>query len=141
MWGVLCFFFFQVSPYTGRIHLYSCIPGKDTRPRPLFENFRQEELDLLHASVDDKEKAYKCIKDDPAYSHVLQSFVNEWNSLRPIKQKKLMGKPLQLPLSTELCYLNENINYDNEVCIVVIFPHPWPSVWLDPKLFIALPPF
>ncbi|XP_019200029.1 PREDICTED: DNA annealing helicase and endonuclease ZRANB3 isoform X3 [Ipomoea nil] len=105
---------FEVSPYTGRIHLYSCIPGKDTRPRPLFENFRQEELDLLHASVDDKEKAYKCIKDDPAFSHVLQSFVNEWNSLRPIKQKKLMGKPLQLPLSTELCYLNENINYDNE---------------------------
>ncbi|CAH9120943.1 unnamed protein product [Cuscuta epithymum] len=105
---------FEVSPYTGRIHLYSCIPGRDTRPRPLLENFRQEELNLLPFPVDSEEKVYKCIKDDPAYYHVLKSFVDEWNSLRPIQQRKLMGKPLQLPLSTELFCLIENNNYDNE---------------------------
>ncbi|VFQ74958.1 unnamed protein product [Cuscuta campestris] len=105
---------FEVSSYTGRIHLYACIPGIDTRPRPLFENFRQEELNFPSFPVDNEEKNYKCIKDDPAYNHVLKSFVDEWNSLRPIKQRKLMGKPLQLPLSTELCCLNDNIDYDDE---------------------------
>ncbi|XP_059641491.1 uncharacterized protein LOC132283544 [Cornus florida] len=105
---------FEVSQYTGRIHLYSCIPGVDARPRPLFENFRPEELESQNLPADnDKKVPYKSIKDNPAYRHALVAFCSEWNSLRPIVQKKLLAKPLQLPLSIELCYLNESLNHDN----------------------------
>ncbi|KAK6920937.1 HNH endonuclease [Dillenia turbinata] len=106
---------FEVSQYTGRIHLYSCISGCDSRPRPLFENFRPEDLDLLNPPTadDSKKENTKFIKDNPAYKHVLMAFVREWNYLRPIEKRKLFGKPLQLPLSVELCCLNESINHDN----------------------------
>ncbi len=111
---------FQVSQYTGRIHLYSCIPGTDLRPRPLFENFRPEELDLLNsqAAEDNKGATFKSFKDNPAYRHVLLAFVNEWNELRPIDRRKLVGKPLQLPLTVELSYLSEGINHNNGVCLI-----------------------
>ncbi|XP_052180082.1 uncharacterized protein LOC127793271 isoform X4 [Diospyros lotus] len=89
---------FEVSQYTGRIHLYSCIPGIDSRPRPLFENFRLEELESPNLN--------------PAYRHALLEFVSDWNNLRPIDRSKLLVKPLQLPLSIELCYLKENLNHN-----------------------------
>ncbi|KAK8694990.1 hypothetical protein V6N13_072533 [Hibiscus sabdariffa] len=105
---------FEVSPYTGRIHLYSCIPGKDFRPVPLFENFRQEEIELENdLACDNKETVSKYFKDNPTYRHALLAFIDEWNKLRPIEQRKLRGKPLQLPLSVELCYLKESINHNS----------------------------
>ncbi|KAJ4713121.1 DNA annealing helicase and endonuclease ZRANB3 [Melia azedarach] len=94
---------FEVSQYTGRIHLYSCIPGNDSRPRPLFQSFRPEELD-------NKERISQYLKENPAYRHAILAFISDWNMLRPIEQTKLLGKPLQLPLSVELCYLKETIN-------------------------------
>ncbi|KAE8731957.1 hypothetical protein F3Y22_tig00002338pilonHSYRG00223 [Hibiscus syriacus] len=105
---------FEVSQYTGRIHLYSCIPGKDLRPVPLFENFRQEEIELENAlASDNKDTVCKYFKVNPAYRHALLAFIDEWNKLRPIEQRKLRGKPLQLPLSVELCYLKESINHNS----------------------------
>ncbi|KAK3021011.1 hypothetical protein RJ639_045142 [Escallonia herrerae] len=105
---------FEVSQYTGRVHLYSCIPGVDSRPRPLFENFRPEEvLTQDSPSEDCEEMVYKCIKDDPRYRHALLAFISEWSSLRPIDRRKLRTKPLQLPLSIELCCLNESLNHDS----------------------------
>lgn len=56
------------------------------------------------------------LKDNPAFVKTFQSFSNEWNGLRPIQQNKLLGKPLQLPLSLELCYLKESINHGSGVC-------------------------
>ncbi|KAG8496693.1 hypothetical protein CXB51_007940 [Gossypium anomalum] len=104
---------FEVSAHTGRIHLYSCIQGKDLRPVPLFENFRQEEIELENAvACGSKETVSKYFKDNPAYRQVLGAFIDEWNNLRPIEQRKLRGKPLQLPLSVELCYLKESINHN-----------------------------
>ncbi|XP_059444296.1 LOW QUALITY PROTEIN: uncharacterized protein LOC132176179 [Corylus avellana] len=106
---------FEVSQYTDRIHLYSCIPGKDLRPRPLFENFRPEELEPLisPAAEDNKGSSFTSLKDNPAYRHALVAFVSEWNRLRPIDRRKLLGKSLQLPLTLELCYLSESINHNN----------------------------
>lgn len=106
-----------MSQYTGRIHLYSCIPGVDSRPRPLFENFRPEELDALNLTGADTSKKTCAIpvKDNPAYRNVLLAFVIEWNNLRPIQQKKLLQKPLQLPLAVELCYLSEGTNHNGGV--------------------------
>lgn len=104
---------FEVSQYTGRIHLYSCISGRDSRPKPLFENFRPEDLESENfPSAINKDTVSESVKDNPAYRHALLEFVNEWNKLRPIEQKKLFGKPLQLPLSVELCYLSENISHN-----------------------------
>lgn len=110
----------QVSHYTGRIHLYACIPGKDSRPRPLFENFRPEELDSLISSATDmdNEISTKLIKKNPAYHSVFVTFVNEWNDLKPIERNKLLGKPLQLPLSLELYYLKESVNHEYGVRIL-----------------------
>ncbi|TYH80260.1 hypothetical protein ES332_D03G120800v1 [Gossypium tomentosum] len=104
---------FEVSAHTGRIHLYSCIQGKDLRPVPLFENFRLEEIELENAlACGSKETVSKYFKDNPTYRHALWAFIDEWNNLRPIEQRKLRGKPLQLPLSVELCYLKESINHN-----------------------------
>lgn len=111
---------FQVSSYTGRVHLYTCILGTDTRPRPLFENFRPEEIELLSSLADDDEKKKDIsVMDKPANMHALLEFLNEWKKLRPIERKKLLGKPLQLPLSVELCYLNESTSHNNKVCVYI----------------------
>ncbi|KAG0478250.1 hypothetical protein HPP92_012969 [Vanilla planifolia] len=108
----------EVSRYTGRIHLYICLPGMDLRPRPLFVNFRQEELDsivllicLQEESVLLEESVSQLVKENPRYFNIFQTFIKEWNSLRPIERCKLLGKPLQLPLSIELCYLKEATNH------------------------------
>ncbi|KAK7411371.1 hypothetical protein VNO78_02804 [Psophocarpus tetragonolobus] len=113
---------FEVSPYTGRIHLYTCILGTDKRPQPLFENFRPEELELLSSVADDENQAHDekqeiefvSVKDNPAYRHALMAFAEEWKNLRPIERRKLLGKPLQLPLAVELCYLIESSNHNNK---------------------------
>ncbi|XP_020593583.1 DNA annealing helicase and endonuclease ZRANB3 isoform X2 [Phalaenopsis equestris] len=104
---------FEVSHYTGRIHLYLCVPGKDLRPRPIFVNFRQEELDSIVFSLGEskKEAASQLLKENPAYCNIFQTFIKEWSNLRPIERHKLLGKPLQLPLSLELCYLKETSNH------------------------------
>lgn len=103
---------FQVSQYTGRVHLYTCIPGIDLRPRPLFLNFRPEEVELIN---DECQKTDFNL-DATLYKHALQEFLSEWRKLRPIEQRKLHGKPLQLPLDIELCYLKENTNHTAAVC-------------------------
>ncbi|KAL2479170.1 SNF2 domain-containing protein [Forsythia ovata] len=109
-----CTLRFEVSQYTGRIHLYSCSNGLDSRPRPLFQSFLPEEVES-HPIVDDNEKmTCKSIKDDPRCRSAIMEFIYEWNKLRPIEKRKLFGKPLQLPLSNELCYLNESLNHNNE---------------------------
>lgn len=106
---------FEVSQYTGRIHLYSCVKGKDIRPRPLFENFRLEELEsVISFSLGHTKKGHNCIKDNPEFRNALLAFINEWKHLRPIEQKKLLGKPLQLPLTVELCCLSENTHHTKE---------------------------
>ncbi|XP_038880758.1 DNA annealing helicase and endonuclease ZRANB3-like isoform X2 [Benincasa hispida] len=102
---------FEVSQYTGRVHLYTCIPGIDLRPRPLFLNFRPEEVELMNCSVDNSEKTDFNL-DGTLYKHALQEFLSEWHKLRPIEQRKLHGKPLQLPLDIELWYSKENINHN-----------------------------
>lgn len=109
----------QVSKYTGRIHLYSCILGKDSRPQPLYENFQPEELESLNllAANDSKETDLKFLKGNPVSRHALLSFIKEWNALRPIERRKLRGKTLQLPLRVELCYLNESTNHKIGVCL------------------------
>ncbi|PIA39461.1 hypothetical protein AQUCO_02600129v1 [Aquilegia coerulea] len=107
---------FEVSQSTGRIHLYTCILGKDSTPRPLFENFRPEELESLNLSAVDASKntSQNFIKDNPVYKDVLKIFIKEWNNLRPIEQKKLFGKPLRCPLSLELCLLQESNYHDSK---------------------------
>ncbi|KAM6593938.1 hypothetical protein CsatA_001641 [Cannabis sativa] len=103
---------FEVSQYTGRIHLYSCISGTDSRPRPLFENFRPEELEPLDSPVANNRRTLNSIMDNPVCRNAVLEFSKEWNNLRPVERKKLTGKPLQLPLSVELCFLNESINHN-----------------------------
>lgn len=106
-----------MSQYTGRVHLYTCIPGKHSRPEPLFENFHLEELNSIMASSGDKSEATpETLIRNPAYWNVFKIFFEEWNNLRPIERNKLFGKPLQLPLVAELCYLKEGINHSSGVC-------------------------
>ncbi|WVZ21261.1 hypothetical protein V8G54_008583 [Vigna mungo] len=138
---------FEVSPYTGRIHLYTCIFGTDKRPQPVYENFRPEELELLspvapdQKQVHDEKQKIESVKDNPSYRHALLAFAGEWKNLRPIERRKLIGKPLQLPLAVELCYLTESNNYNNNgllnggskrrktPIIEVSYPLPPDAVW------------
>ncbi|CDP20051.1 unnamed protein product [Coffea canephora] len=103
---------FEVSQYTGRIHLYSCIPGIDSRPRPLFLSFRPEEFESEDLYEDAMKKGKNCRQDVQRYQSALILFMKQWNHLRPIERRKLLVKPLQLPLSTELCYLMESLSHD-----------------------------
>jgi hypothetical protein len=91
--------------------------GKDARPQPLCENFRPEDLELLSpADADEKQGTESTsVKDNPAYRNALLDFSNEWKNLRSIERNKLLGKPLQLPLAVELCYLSESNNHNNKV--------------------------
>ncbi|KAI8543265.1 hypothetical protein RHMOL_Rhmol08G0203500 [Rhododendron molle] len=104
---------FEVSQYTGRIHLYSCIPGIDLRPRLLFENFKPLELESPNLPDKDSKSVSKSIKDNPEYRPALLAFIDEWKNLRPVQRNKLLAKPLQLPLSVELCCLTESLNHDS----------------------------
>ncbi|KFK25159.1 hypothetical protein AALP_AA8G073500 [Arabis alpina] len=106
---------FEVSQNTGRIHLYSCIPGKDPRPRPHFQNFRPEEIEASNSvPVINTEKTSESITEDPLYVRAILEFMKEWKSLRPIEKRKLLGKPLQLPLSLELSFLSESTSHNSE---------------------------
>lgn len=111
-----------MSQYTGRIHLHSCIHGTDLRPRPLFQSFRPEELNLQDSLIltDDEDMKNSILRNGAALRQVLASFLSQWHKLRPIHRKKLLGKPLQLPLAIELCYLKEGANHDIEVYAVQI---------------------
>ncbi|KAI3463878.1 hypothetical protein Pfo_020541 [Paulownia fortunei] len=104
---------FEVSQHTGRIHLYSCTPGTNSRPRPLFKNFRQEEVECRPLAEENEKTSDKSIEDNPLHMEALMAFITEWKELRPIEKRKLINKPLQFPLSYELCYLNESLNHDN----------------------------
>lgn len=104
-----------MSQYTGRIHLYSCIPGIDSRPRLLFENFKPLELESPNLPDKDSKSVSKSIKDNPEYRPALLAFIEEWKTLRPVQRNKLLAKPLQLPLSVELCCLTESLNHDSGV--------------------------
>ncbi|KAL8141906.1 hypothetical protein V2J09_014938 [Rumex salicifolius] len=99
----------KVSQYTGRIHLWACIPGVDSRPRPLSESFQPEEI-ISGCS----KYASGFIKQNPACRDALRVFIDEWNNLRRVDKRKLFGKPLQLPLSLELSYLCETANHDDK---------------------------
>ncbi|CAD6340652.1 unnamed protein product [Miscanthus lutarioriparius] len=105
---------FEVSRHTGRIHLYSCVPGHDSRPKPLCENFLPEELNSPLCSPSDVKTRTLLLKKIPAFCNVFKAFIKEWLALRPIDQNKLLGKPLQLPLSLELCFLKDSINHSTE---------------------------
>jgi hypothetical protein len=95
--------------------LYSCVPGHDSRPKPLCENFLPEELNSPLCSPSDVKTRTLLLKKIPAFCNVFKAFIKEWLALRPIDQNKLLGKPLQLPLSLELCFLKDNINHSTEV--------------------------
>ncbi|CAH8388090.1 unnamed protein product [Eruca vesicaria subsp. sativa] len=106
---------FEVSQNTGRIHLYSCIPGKDPRPRPHFQNFRPEEIEASSSTpCINKENTPESLTDDPVHVRAILEFMKEWKALRPIEKRKLLGKPLQLPLSLELSYLSERTSHNSE---------------------------
>ncbi|KAK1316112.1 hypothetical protein QJS10_CPA05g01792 [Acorus calamus] len=104
---------FEVSQNTGRVHLYACVPDLDSRPRPLSENFRPEELESLlsNAAGAHEDLTSKLMKENPTFWNACRTFLKEWNDLRPIERNKLLGKPLQLPLNVELFFLEEMANY------------------------------
>lgn len=99
--------------------MYSCISGTDTRPKPLFENFQPDELEPLNSPVANNEnkRNVNSVKDNPVFRNAVLAFSKEWNNLRPVERKRLIGKPLQLPLTIELCYLSEGVNHNTGVCL------------------------
>ncbi|XP_074316409.1 uncharacterized protein LOC141652718 [Silene latifolia] len=98
---------FAVSQYTGRIHLCTCEDGDDARVTSLSENFRLEEV-----TVDSIEKESDLVKKNSGFHYAMLSFIKEWTSLKRMDQKKLFGKPLQLPLAIELLRLTESMGHD-----------------------------
>jgi hypothetical protein len=96
--------------------LYICVPGHDSRPRPLFQNFLPEEVESPLGFSSGKKASGQLLKSNPAFCSMFKAFVKEWLALRPFDQRQLLGKPLQLPLSLELCYLKNSINHNTQVC-------------------------
>jgi len=92
------------------------MPGEDLTPRSLSENFRAEEI-----IAGSNESASIFMKEKGPYWLALLSFINEWKNLKRIEQKKLFGKPLQLPLALELLRISESGNHDSKVCSMYIF--------------------
>ncbi|KAL2935367.1 DNA annealing helicase and endonuclease ZRANB3 [Bienertia sinuspersici] len=99
---------FAVSQYTERVHLCTLDNEGDSTLRSLSQNFRLEEI-----SSDPSEWASVFVKEDPACQHAIVSFIHEWKNLKRIDQRKLFGKPLQLPLAIELLRLSGSYNHDN----------------------------
>lgn len=100
---------FAVSQYTGRIHLCACMPGEDSTPSSLSENFRLEEI-----ATGPNESASVFMKENAPCWLAILSFINEWKNLKRIEKKKLFGKPLQLPLALELLHISESSNHDSK---------------------------
>ncbi|KAG0450021.1 hypothetical protein HPP92_027111, partial [Vanilla planifolia] len=101
----------EVSRYTGGFICISAYRNGSTT-KTTFVNFRQEELDSIVLLIClQEESVSQLVKENPRYFNIFQTFIKEWNSLRPIERCKLLGKPLQLPLSIELCYLKEATNH------------------------------
>lgn len=104
--------------------MYHCTPGTNSRPTPLFKSFRPEEVESRSVAAENEKTSDKPVEDHSLYMEGLMVFISEWKELRPIEKSKLLNKPLQLPLSNELCYLNESLNHENGVCMLF-------SIYLD----------
>ncbi|KAL9227343.1 hypothetical protein vseg_003040 [Gypsophila vaccaria] len=98
---------FAVSQYTGRIHLCTYENENDSTVKSLSENFRLEDITAGSTEVSE------FIKKNSGFHLAMVSFINEWTSLKRMDQRKLFGKPLQLPLAIELLRLSESINHDS----------------------------
>ncbi|MCO5601803.1 hypothetical protein L7F22_055928 [Adiantum nelumboides] len=95
---------FEVSANTGRIHIYTRSDSDGFRPKPLHVNFLPEDLELLNDPSEPKRSrnVLDCFDKSPSNLKCATDFLQQWNSLRPVDQNSLLGRPLQLPLAFEL---------------------------------------
>lgn len=106
-------YFLQVSANTGRIHLYRRVlenlskDSKSTDPKfvPLEANFRPEDLKNSGA-FSATHRLPPVIASSAPLLERSRAFLEEWNSLRAIMRKKLLNRPVGLPLHN---YLGENL--------------------------------
>ncbi|KAI5067217.1 hypothetical protein GOP47_0017745 [Adiantum capillus-veneris] len=99
------FLMFEVSANTGRIHIYTRSGSDGFRPKPLHVNFLPEDIEDLNDPSQSKGRSRNipdCLRESPANLRCAADFLQQWNSLRPVDQKSLLGRPLQLPLAFEL---------------------------------------
>ncbi|MCO5608942.1 hypothetical protein L7F22_063160 [Adiantum nelumboides] len=95
---------FEVSTNTGRIHIYTRSDSDGFRPKPLQVNFLPEDLEHLNdpSESNRSRNVLDCFDKSPSNLKCATDFLQQWNSLRPVDQKSLLGRPLQLPLAFEL---------------------------------------
>jgi hypothetical protein len=100
---------FEVSSNTGRIHLY--LLDLDL-PKPLGINFRPEDLENLRTGACEKGRSFPTwFVHSITHQDAAMSFWSQWNQLRPVIRKRLSGRPLLLPLSSELSCLKIQSQY------------------------------
>ncbi|CAM6013956.1 unnamed protein product [Sphagnum balticum] len=100
---------FEVSSNTGRIHLYLLYLDL---PKPLGINFRPEDLENLRTGACEKGRSLPTwFVHSITHQDAAMSFWNQWSQLRPVIRKRLSGRPLLLPLSSELSCLKIQSQY------------------------------
>lgn len=109
----------QVSSNTGRIHLY--LLDLDL-PKPLGINFRPEDLENLRTGACEKGRSLPTwFVHSITHQDAAMSFWNQWTQLRPVIRKRLSGRPLLLPLSSELSCLKIQSQYTEGVVFFLPF--------------------
>lgn len=111
----------QVSSNTGRIHLHFL--DLDL-PKPLGINFRPEDLENLRTGACEKGRSFPTwFVHSITHQDAAMSFWSQWNQLRPVIRKRLSGRPLLLPLSSELSCLKIQSQYTERVVFFLPFFH------------------
>jgi hypothetical protein len=110
---------FEVSSNTGRIHLY--LLDLDL-PKLLGINFRPEDLENLRTGACEKGRSLPTwFVHSITHQDAAMSFWNQWSQLRPVIRKRLSGRPLLLPLSSELSCLKIQSQYTEGVVFFLPF--------------------
>lgn len=102
----------QVSSNTGRVHLFRRSSDGHSRPTSLQANFKPEDLALFAENgICERGALPAWLIFSASHREAAILFLDEYNRLRPVLRNRLRGRPLSLPLETELKSYKDKDHY------------------------------